>query len=228
MNAKTMHLNLLQESERLSSSPVRLKVMLPIVTGVILAATLGWWGFLQLQLGMIGSEVKALKAEMAANRSAYDQVCKLKTEMRAKEAELGQFKGYSRARRTWGDALAALPEAIPDGVQLSMVEIPPPPPQNLNPPPGVKLPPLLGPTNATEDVVFRIAGRTAREESLFAFLKSVKVSAPFIDALVFAEGGATQSPRMRQFRQDSIADADGNRAIVFDIEYRTPGRNFAP
>ena len=40
MSAKAIHLNLLQDSERLSSSPVRPKVILPIATGVFLAATL--------------------------------------------------------------------------------------------------------------------------------------------------------------------------------------------
>ena len=227
MSAKAMHLNLLQESERLSSSPVRAKVLLPIISGLCLAAVLLWWVFLWLQLGLISTEAEELRASVTANQSAYAEVCKLKDEMGAKDAELGQFTGYVRGRRVWGEALAALAAALPEGIQLTALEIPEPPPQNLLPPPGIKLPPLLGPTNALEQVTLRIAGRTAREETLLKFLGAVKGEPSFTNVLVFAEGDA-QSPRMRQFGQDATTDAEGNRAIVFDVEYRTPGRNFAP
>lgn len=232
MNAKALHLNLLQESERLSSSPVRPRIVLPIIAGLIFLAMLGWWGFLWIQQGLIGSEIAELKGDIAANENAYAEICRAKAVLQTKEAELAQLKGYLNARHVWGETLAAVATAMPEEIQLTLLEIPDPPPQKLKPQPGVKLPPLLGPTNAVERVSFRLAGRTASEEHVFRFLRAVRSSAAFTNNLVIAAGdaksGQEQSPRMRQFGQDRMTDADGNRAIVFDVEYGTPGRNFAP
>ena len=229
---KTVHLNLLQEAEKLSSSPVRPKILLPVIFGVLFFAVLGWCGFVYLQSGLIDREAAALRAEAAALEKPFAEASGVRQRMLEKEAELAQCRGYLKARRTWGGTLAAIATMIPPGIQLGMVEIPEPPAQNLLPPPGVKAPALLGPTNTLEGVVFRIAGRTDREERLFAFLKAIRETAAFTENLVIAEGeGAAkkgQSPRMRQFRQDAVTDDAGNRAILFDVEYTTPGRNFAP
>ena len=78
MSAKVIHLNLLQGSERLSSSPVRLKVILPIAMGVFLVAMLLWWVFLLLQGGLVSSELSDLRSEIAATERNYAEVCKLK------------------------------------------------------------------------------------------------------------------------------------------------------
>lgn len=231
MSARAIHLNLLQESERLSSSPVRPRVILPVATGVFLVAMILWWGFQQLQGGLVGSELTNLRAEIAATEREYAEVCKQKEALRAKEAELGQLKGYMKARRTWGETLAAVATSMPEGIQLGLVEIPEPPPQNLNPPPGVKRPPLLGPTNELEAVSFRIAGKTAREAYVFDFLDAVKASSAFTNNLLIAQklgAKGEPSPKMHQFGQDKVTDEGGRRAIVFDVEYVTTGRRFAP
>ena len=231
MSAKAIHLSLLQDSERLSSSPVRPKVILPIATGVFLAAMLLWWVFLLLQGGLVSSELSDLRSEIAATDKAYAEVCKFKDVLRAKESELDQFRGYMKARRIWGETLAAVATAMPEGIQLGLIEIPEPPPQNLNPLPGIRLPPLLGPTNELEAVTFRIAGKTAREAYVFDFLDAVKVTPAFTNNLLIAQKQGAKgepSPRMRQFGQDKMTDEGGRRAIVFDVEYATEGRRFAP
>lgn len=231
MSAKAIHLNLLLESERLSSSPVRPKVILPVAACVLLAAMLLWWVFLLLQGSLVGSEVADLRSEIAATDTPYAEACKLKDALGAAEAELNQCKSYLHARRTWGETLTAVATAMPEGIQLGMIEIPEPGRQNLNPPPGVKLPPLLGPTNELEAVTFRIAGKTAREAYVFDFLDAVKAMPSFTNnLLVCRKTGATgeASPRMHQFGQDKTTDEGGNRAIVFDVEYLTTGRRFTP
>ena len=231
MSARAIHLNLLQESERLSSSPVRLRVILPIATGVLLIAMLLWWVFLLLQGGVVESELKGLRSEIATTDKAYAEVCKLKEALRAKEAEFDQLKGYMKSRRTWGETLAAVAVSMPEGIQLGSIDIPEPPPQNLNSPPGIKRPPLLGPTNEVETVTFRIAGKTSREAYVFDLLDAIKASPAFTNNLVISqEMGAKgeTSPKMHQFGQDKVTDDGGRRAIVFDIEYATTGRRFAP
>lgn len=231
MSAKAIHLNLLQDSERLSSSPVRPKVVLPIATGVFLAATLLWWVFLLMQGGLVSSELSDLRSEIAATDGDYAEVCKLKDVLRSKESELDQFKGYMKARRVWGETLAAVATAMPEGIQLGLIEIPEPPPQNLNPPPGIRRPPLLGPTNELEAVTFRVAGKTAREAYVFDFLDAVKATPAFTNNLLIAQKQGAKgepSPKMHQFGQDKTTDEGGRRAIVFDVEYATGGRRFAP
>lgn len=222
MSAKAIHMNLLQPAERLSSSPVRVKVMLPVVAGVILAAMILWWVFLLLQQGLVTSETGDARSRLSATEASYAAACKVKATLQAKEAELWQLKGFLNSRRTWGRTLAAVATELPAGIQLTAIEIPEPPPQNLNPPPGIRLPPLLGPTNDLEAVTFRIAGKTALESHVFSFLKSVASLSSFTNNLDAA------NHRMRQFGQDKMTDEAGNRAIVFDVEYPTAGRRFAP
>lgn len=227
MKSPVMHLNLLNPGERRSSSPVRLRVMLPLLSGLALAVTLGWWAVLETRLLLVEREVKAWKKELSANAKAHAEYCVTRDRMRALEAESRQEKGYLNACLGWGDLLAALPAACPDGMQLTTLEIPLPPPQRLSPPPGVKAPPLLGPTGVLERVTLRLAGRTVAEERLLSLLQNLSAAA-FTNVLVQAKDakGASASPRMRQFRQDANADLDGNRAIVFDVEYGTVGRRF--
>ena len=43
MKAPNLHLNLLREQERVSSSPVRVRVMLPSLAILACVAMLGWW-----------------------------------------------------------------------------------------------------------------------------------------------------------------------------------------
>ncbi len=229
MSAKTIHLNLLQDGERLSSSPVRLKVILPVIAGTVLVALLGWWLFLLLQLWMFESDVRRLNGEIEAMAADDAVVCRLKDELRVKSAELGQLTGYLRGRRAWGGTLAAVAEIVPPTVSLDLIEIPPPPPQHLTPPPGIRLPPLPGPTNADERVTLRIAGRSSDESGVFAFLSAARRTSAFTNnVIVVRSPDGQESPRMIQFGQASAADESGRRAIVFDFEYRTPGRNFAP
>ena len=229
MKSPVMHLNLLHPAERRSSSPVRLRVMLPLLAGFALAVALGWWAVLETRLILVENEVKSWKKELAAKAREHAEYCAARDRMRALEAEDRQEKGYLNACLKWGDFLAAFPSACPDGMQLTTLEIPLPPPQNLIPPPGVKAPPLLGPTGVLERVTLRLAGRTVAEERLIALLQNLSAG-EFTNVLVQAKDakGASASPRMRQFRQDANADLDGSRAIVFDVEYKTVGRRFDP
>ena len=47
MSAKAYHLNLLKASERVSSSPVRLRVMLPVLAMFAVAGAVVWGGSLR-------------------------------------------------------------------------------------------------------------------------------------------------------------------------------------
>ena len=69
MNAPKLHLNLLRDSERQSSSPVRLRVMLPILAVLACLGCLVWWGVLAGQLILAKTQVSSLQADLDAIRS---------------------------------------------------------------------------------------------------------------------------------------------------------------
>ena len=61
MNAPNLHLNLLRPDEKTSSSPIRLRVMLPIFSLLFCAACAIWWGILFMQgLLLNGKEMSKL------------------------------------------------------------------------------------------------------------------------------------------------------------------------
>lgn len=232
MSMRAVHLNLLQPSERLSSMPVRLKVVLPIVFAALLVAMLGWWGLIALQLGQGDNELKGIADQIGAGRAAYLQANAKRVALEAKLAEVDQLKGYLNSRLEWGGVLKVLAETVPAGIQLTEVSVIAPPPVELKPRPGVKEPPLKGPTNTFERVDFVLAGKTARAGTLYAFLDAVKAAPAFQGVLVFsdkAEAGAELSPRKRKnYGQDGMMDTSGEQLIGIDLEYSTKGRVFEP
>ena len=61
MKAPNLHLNLLRESEKVSSSPVRLRVMLPIFALLLCAGCAIWWAILFMQLMLLKGHISALR-----------------------------------------------------------------------------------------------------------------------------------------------------------------------
>ena len=210
MKASNLHLNLLREAEKVSSSPVRLRVMLPI-----------------LALLLLRGQLAALRTDLDGKKTAHAAILAEMAKARDLQAELDQLMAYSKGRRTYGPLLAQLAETMPTNVQLTAIAIPEPPPQMLSNPKMPKLPPLLGPTNTTESVTFRLTGRTAKAAPVTAFMETL-AGETFKDWLVIdkAAAGALQSPRIHSFRQEARAQEDGTRLLAFDVEYRCAERRF--
>ncbi len=223
-----LHLNLLAEAERVSSSPVRLRVMAPVFAMLACLGMVVWWGLLFGRLLMVSAQTKTLKEDLARNEKAHAQALEHVNEAAELEAQLEQLDGYRLSRRTWGSTLSGLAEAMPLKVQLTRLEIPAPPPQNLTPP-GSRIPSLWGPTGATERVSLVLSGRTPKETPLISLMESLESDA-FTNALTVVKDPRSpeQSPRVRSFRQDAAAHGDGTRMLAFEIEYRARERRFAP
>ena len=70
MNGASLHLNLLKASEKVSSSPVRLRVMVPLLAMLACLGMVVWWGvaFTQTMLvrSQTGSADEAIKPPSAA------------------------------------------------------------------------------------------------------------------------------------------------------------------
>ena len=219
MKAPNLHLNLLHASERQSSSPVRLRVMLPIFALLACLGCLVWWGVLAGQLMIAKAQNDSIQQDIAAKKAVHGGILQQMASEREMRAELDQLTMYAHGRRTYGDLFRRFAESVPEGVQLLALEIPEPPV------PTVK--PLLGPTNTVEAVALRVIGRTLKEKPVEELMKTLEGPA-FTNALVIAKKvpAAQVSPRIRSFHQESTSSGEGERLLAFDIEYRCVERRF--
>ena len=71
MNVPNLHLNLLRAEEKASSSPIRLRVMLPIFALLLCAACAIWWGILFMRLQLAYAKAASLRAELGGRKAAY-------------------------------------------------------------------------------------------------------------------------------------------------------------
>ena len=226
MKSHRLHLNLLRDSERLSSSPVRIRVMLPVIALLACIGCVVWWATLAMQLLVVKSQVSSLQAELAGKKADHANILTQMTEARDKQAQLDQLEMYMAGRNVYGGMLARLAEVMPIRVQLTKIDIPEQPPQNLMPP-GGKGKPAWGPTGTVERMSMRLTGRTTKETPVLSLMESLE-DPEFTNTLVIAKGAqaAEPSPKVHSFRQDGSTASDGSRLLMFDIEYRCRPRVF--
>lgn len=225
MKTPNLHLNLLHASERQSSSPVRLRVMLPILSVLACLGCLVWWGVLACQLMLVKSQCASIRRDLEAKKAEHGGVLKQMADMRNSQAELDQLTMYANGRRKYGNMLKQLAEILPEGIALMALEIPEPPAQNLLPPgakPGARVKPLLGPTGTVEKVSFRIMGRTANDGPMNAMMGALR-SPAFADSFVADQNGAG---KVRSLQQDTSAEGRDVGLLSFDVEYRCVERRF--
>ena len=227
MEAPNLHLNLLRDAEKMSSSPIRVRVMLPILALLLCVGCAIWWAILFMQLMLLRGQLSTVKSDLGGKKSAHAAILEEMAKVRDQQAELDQLTAYSKGRRVYGPLLAQLAESMPTNVQLTAVSIPEPEPQQLTNPKNPRIPPLLGPTNTAEAVSFRLTGRTVKAAPVTALMETLAGDG-FKDWLVIDKSGAAdrQSPRVHSFRQETRAAKDGSRLLAFDVEYRCLERRF--
>lgn len=228
MKIAAVHLNLLREAEKFSSSPVRMRVMLPIMALLLCVSVAVWWAVLFMQLLMVKGQISAVASDVDGKKSAHSAILSEMARARDLQAELDQLNAYSAGRHAYGELLARLADVVPARVQLTALSIPEPPPQNLLNPANPRLPPLLGPTGTVEAVSFRITGRTEKAGPVSELLAALE-GKDFNEWLVVSKDGppATQSPLIRPLRQEGGNSSDGRRLLAFDVEFRCPERRFS-
>ena len=232
------HLNLLMESERVSSSPVRLRVMLPILAMLACAGLAIWWAILGGQLMLAKTSVNQLEAELRDRNAAHQDVLAKMAKVNDLNAQLTQLDCYSNSVLRRGEMLASLAEVMPLKVQLVKLEIPapahpvipkpPPPPKAKKGQKKVVVPPApLGPTGYVERATMTLVGRTPKETPVMSLMESLE-SETFTNSLVIVRNprDPNLSPKVKSFRQDVAKKGEGSRMLVFDIEYLLKGRRF--
>ena len=116
MKAPNLHLNLLHASERQSSSPVRLRVMLPVLAVLACVGCLVWWGVLAGQLMLAKMQNDSLRKDLAAKKAVHGGILQQMTAELEMRAELDQLTMYAHGRRTYGDLFRRFAASVPEGV----------------------------------------------------------------------------------------------------------------
>lgn len=215
MNTSAFHLNLLKGSEHVSSSPVRLRVMIPTLALLAVIGMALWALIVFGQLLLVKTQAKAVDEDNQMKKKSHVEVLERMSRVRELQLELEQLEYYKTGVRAVGEPLAELAEVMPLKVQLTELSIPPPPAQVLQKP-GSKVM-LFGPVTNVETQKLVLAGRTTRETPVVAMMESLE--SPEFNGLV------TREKKINSFKQDTVGK--GNRQLLsFDIEYVMPGRRF--
>ena len=218
MKSANLHLNLLKDTERLSSSPVRLRVMLPVVALFACIGLALWWAILFTQLLMVKAEAQAIDGDLKAKSTAHAEAIARQNLVREMRQQLEQLTYYKNGIRAVGKPLAKLAEVMPLKVQLTDLTFLPPP-QDPLPKPGQKVLSPFAPLTNVETQKLVIAGRTTRETPVVALMESLE--SPDFERLI------TKEKRVKSFRQDTNAGRGGKRLLAFEVEYTMPERRFA-
>ncbi len=203
-----LHLNLLKDEERFSSSPVRLRVMLPLAAIFAAFGCLLWWALLGLRSHNHNTAQERLNKTIQELNNAHATVLGLRDQQRETLAVIRQLRLYEHARLRFSDTLARLPACVPANIQFTEVRVPQPPPPAVDPKSAA-----LGPTNTWETVSLRLAGRTSGDTayaSVNALLAALRTPA-FSNLIHRADipKGA--------FRQDVMRSSDNRDALLFEI-----------
>ena len=240
MKSTAYHLNLLMESERVSSSPVRFRVMLPVLAMLACLGLAIWWAILGGQLMLAKASLGNIEKELREHEAAHRDVIAKMAEMNDLTARLAQLDCYSNSILRRGEALASLAEVMPLKVQLVKLEIPAPahpvipkPKPPPKPKPGTKrpkapaVPAILGPTGYVERATMTLVGRTPKETPIQSLMESLEGDA-FTNSILIVRNprDPNMSPKVRSFKQDVAKNGEGARMLVFDIEYLLRGRRF--
>ena len=240
MKSTAFHLNLLMESERVSSSPIRFRVMLPVLSMLACLGLAVWWAILGGQLMLATTGLANTERELREHDAAHQDVLAKMAEVNDLTARLAQLDCYSNSILRRGEMLASLAEVMPLKVQLVKLEIPAPahpvipkPPPPPKPKPGQKkpkapaIPAVLGPTGYVERATMALVGRTPKETPVMSLMESLEGDT-FTNALQIVRNprDPNLSPKVRSFKQDVAKKGEGMRMLVFDIEYLLKGRRF--
>lgn len=219
MKTSSFHMNLLTEAEIMSSSPIRLRVMLPILALLAVVGMAVWWGMLTMQLVLLKAKTATVEDELAAKKASHDAIVGNMNLANEEAAQLQQLELYRAGCVRWGETLAALAGTMPAGMQLVRMEIPEQPPQVLRDPKNPKSQPLVGPTNDTESVSLVLSGRAAHETTIAAFIDS-------LDGAAFSNRLGRAA--VKSVQQEAHSSKPGAaRLLAFELECPAPGRRFA-
>ena len=219
MKYDAFDLNFIKPEELRSPSPVRLRVMVPLLAILACVGMCVWWGTLFTQLMVRRADIKSLKNEVAQTTPRYARVTQKLAECNELAGELAQLESYAAGVRRPGKPFARLAEVMPLKIQLLELSVSPPPPQDLTNPVRT-LPPLWGPLATVETQKIVLVGRAAKQQPVQMLKESL--SDP-----EFAQLFTADEPVIKTEWRKTEGTRDG-RSFHFEFRYTMPGRTFAP
>jgi|GEM_PF-3083401 len=150
-----LHLNLINENEILSSGPVRMHVLIPVL---MIALTIGvglWWFFLYLNYSFVkGMNTQKIEINKQL-QPGYQAVQELNKQEKKLQSLINQLQSYKQSKLGYGEVFNSIPQHVMPNIQFTKLELLPPPP-----PLFAKDKEVDGPTNTVEQTAFLITGRT--------------------------------------------------------------------
>lgn len=186
-----MHVNLLLDEERRSSSPVSLGLIIRLtVITVLVLLIVGAFSF-YAEYRTLQNQVASTTDEWKRTESKYTAAVQLRNELADRNVTLNEIKGWRDSRIAWGKQLESLLPAVPAVIQLTELRV------NQM---------VLSISNNVSARVYemRITGKTAAprsEVNVVQFLEAFK-QPPFagvVDSAILPPGA---------FRQDPVAKTD--------------------
>ncbi|MEG1479780.1 MAG: PilN domain-containing protein [Kiritimatiellia bacterium] len=211
------HLNLLRSTEIMSSSPVRLRVMMPILLGLTAVGLLVWWGVILMQTMVLTSQKAAIEVDLASKKTAYQKATEVVKLERDLAADLAQLSLYRHGCNRLSDFLEQLGKSVPAQIQLTTLSIDAPKPYNLTVAKGK--PVMLGPKESIEPIALRLMGRTLSAQPVNDLLSALQSTA-FTNQVLQAEiprGSFRQAPTERDQTQE---------LLLFDLNCDLKARSF--
>ena len=234
MNEKnSLHFDFLLDEERVSSSPLRLKFIAPVLGMVCLLAPIVIWVQESSQMNGAASKKQLLSVEIEHLKPTHDLFLKSSAEEKELTAQLQQLGEYSKSKLAVGAILASLTNCVSSQIQLTRLEL-----QTQTPPPfsGPQVRPKTAldllkicPTNGTDGVSLRLTGRAIQSGGnpveVNRFLNALQ--GPAFASLV----NQAKKPKV-SFQEESASFASrsgegGQQEIVlFEIVYECLPRRF--
>jgi len=230
----SLHFDFLVDSERFSSSPLRIRFIVPVLGLLCLLAPLAVWLQESSQVDGIASKKQLLETEIAHLKASHEGVLKEMAEEKEIQAQLKQLGFYRNSKCMIGATLAGLTNCVSSRIQLTRLEL-----LTKTPPPlfsGPQVCPAnamelskLCPTNLMDVVTLRFSGRSIQTGG-----NPVEVNR-FLQALQGNAFASLISPARKPkvtFQEEASSFAsrqgsgDSQEVVSFEITYECLPRRF--
>lgn len=240
-SAHPMHVNLLRADERVNSSPIRKRVILPIVSCLLGLAMLGWWALQAANLSLVAAARDESEQTRNGLREQYAAAMADRAHVEDLRGHIAEMRSFLAGRHAYGGLMAHIAETVPDDLQIRSMVIAPVREATPPPPPGQA--PAPQQVAAAESPTVRITGLAPRENTVVNFMQDLADRDRTRELVVdrTAEKPELRSPRVHSFRQyDGAAGGRAQafavggerrrgvaqRLLLFDIEFRLRERRF--
>lgn len=228
MSPASLHYNFLHESERVSSSPIRMRFMVPIFSCIITACMVIIWQIYAIRLEAVKSQKALVDGEINTMKESYSNIVMDRVLEKELRAELKQLSFYKASCNRVGETLHQLTNCVSDRVQITEMRlaIVPIPKDIVKPNPKTPIP--LGPTNLFDTVSLRVSGRAHPEggsgfvDGLLRSLQSPAFS-NVIQTAVIPKGAFRQEANLRT---SSMGEGGPREVLLFEINCNCQPRRY--